>query len=298
MKTYISVILLILTLGWSVQVEAQNKKNRVQPGRMYAPGDTLFAPRLGFTARVPNGWEGTLPRESEVFMLSSTSTTYGEIFIFGNPDGNLNGILEKWKNGVALTESIKLKATNPTINDGMLTSEVIATGDYINKGYKGFAVARCNPDGPCVIALLVAPVQFYESVKTIVSDFMKSSTFEAPANISIYADFDWKDFLSNKVLITYQSMQGGVKENMIHLCADGTFQSDLKHTGMFKDQNPRYRGKNTGTWKLSGNGPVTTITFTFKDKKLSPIEAELTIEDEKILSNGERYYVGHSDKCK
>jgi hypothetical protein len=200
--------------------------------------------------------------------------------------------------GVSLTASMNLKAVNPTIQDGMLTSDVTAEGEFVNKGYKAFSAARCNPSGPCVITLMLAPTQYFESIKGTVIEFMKSSSFEAPSNLSPYADFDWKEFLSNKVLITYQSMQGGEKENMIHLCADGTFQSNLKHTGMFKNQNPSYRGKNSGTWQVTGAGPEANIKFIFNNKKLAPIEAPLKIEDEKVLSGADRYYVGNSDKCK
>ena len=299
MKIYITFFLLLISVCISLPAQAQKKKSRLQPGSMYQPGDTLFAPRFGFTATVPQGWEGTLPRESEVFLLSSTTATYGEIFVFGDLKGDLKSMSERWQKGVALTEMIKLRGINPTIKDNMLTTEAIAEGEYVNKGYKAFAAARCNPSGPCVIALMVAPPQYFESVKVTVSNFIKNSYFEAPSNQSPYADFDWKEFLSNKVVITYQSMQGGEKENMIHLCANGTFQSSVKHTGIFKNQNPSYTGKKSGSWKVSGNGPVTTLTLTFDSKKnLAPLEAVIAIEDEKILSNGDRYYVGYSDKCK
>ena len=41
-----------------IQPSFGQKKNRIQPGRMYAAGETLFAPRFGFSATVPEGWEG------------------------------------------------------------------------------------------------------------------------------------------------------------------------------------------------------------------------------------------------
>jgi len=39
----------------------QNKKCRIEPGRLYEAGETLYAPRFGFTATVPEGWEGMSP---------------------------------------------------------------------------------------------------------------------------------------------------------------------------------------------------------------------------------------------
>lgn len=277
---------------------AQKKKARLQPGKMYEAGETLFAPRFGFVAKVPQGWEGILPRESEVFLLTTTTSTYGEIFVFGNEHGDLTTMKANWEKGVALSESIKMKSVNATITDGMLTSEIIAEGDQVNKGNKGFAAARCSPSGPCIITLMVAPVQFYEPVKNTVAEFMKSATFEPPSNASPYEDFDWQEFLSNKVVASYASAQGGSKETMIHLCKDGSFTASIKKKGFFKEQNPAYKGNMTGQWSAKGDGEKATVQFIFTNKSISPIEVSLTIQDEKVMSNGERYFVGNSDKCK
>ncbi len=274
------------------------KRNRIQPGRIYATGETLYAPRFGFTAKVPAGWEGMLPRESEVFLLMTTTTTYGEIFVFGRDQGNLNLMKDSWVKGIDLSETILLKASNPALTDDMLTSDVVAKGESINKGNKGFAAAKCNPSGPCITVLAVAPAQFIESIKATVVEFMKGSSFDPPSRQSPYAEFDWKEFLSNTVVMTYASEQGGTKESQIHLCADGTFSANIKKTGFFKNQNPEYKGKLTGTWSVSGIGEETTIQFSFDKNRLSRIETHLTIKDEKVFSDGERYFVGHSDKCK
>lgn len=62
-------ILCLIFIALTFQSVAQKKKVRLQPGKMYEPGETLYAPRFGFIAKVPEGWEGILPRESEVFLL-------------------------------------------------------------------------------------------------------------------------------------------------------------------------------------------------------------------------------------
>jgi hypothetical protein len=278
---------------------AQNNKGRLQPGRLYEPGETLYAPRFGFIAKVPEGWEGMLPRETEVFLLMTTTSTYGEVFMFGREKGDLTSMREAWIKGFVLSETMRLKATAPIIADEMLMGEVIIEGEYINKAFKGFAVAKCNPSGPCITTLMVAPEQYYEAVKATVVQVMRTSSFEPPSTASPYAKFDWNEFLSNKVLVTYGFEQGGSKESEIHLCADGTFSADIKKTGFMKNQNPEYRGRSAGKWTVTGTGPSATIQFTFSGKKSIPVlEAPVLIEDEKVLSNGERYFVGQSDKCK
>jgi hypothetical protein len=293
------LLLTCLVLFNVLQGLAQNNKSRLQPGRLYEPGETLYAPRFGFIAKVPEGWEGMLPRETEVFLLMTTTSTYGEVFMFGREKGDLNSMREAWINGFVLSETMRLKATAPAISNEMLMGEVVIEGEYINKAFRGFAVAKCNPSGPCITTLMVAPEQYFEAVKATVVQVMQNSSFEPPSTASPYAKFDWNEFLSNKVLVTYGFEQGGSKESEIHLCADGTFSADIKKTGFMKNQNPEYRGRSAGKWTVTGTGPSATIQFTFTGKKTIPVlEAPVLIEDEKVLSNGERYFVGQSDKCK
>jgi len=295
MKYFNLIVITLFILCSSVYAQ---KKSRIQPGRLYKSGETLYAPRFGFMATVPEGWEGMLPRENEVFLLTTTTSTYGEIYVFGRPEGNLALMADAWSKGFDLSETIKLKALNPVINDDVLSSEVVAEGQYINKGNKGFAFTRCSPNGPCVTVFMVAPIQFYEAVKSTVIQFMTTSKFEPPSTTSPYSDFDWTEFLSNSTLIAYAAPTGGSKKTQFHLCGDGTFIADIKKTGFFKNQNPEYRGHLTGKWAVTGTGEETTIQFTFNKKDLAPFETQITIKEEQVYNNGERYFVGKSDKCK
>ena len=292
-----SILLLVAVSCVSIKVNGQT--NRIEPGRMYESGEKLFAPHYGFTAKVPEGWDGMLPRESEVFLLTSaTASVFGEIYVFGRDRGDLSAMADAWVKGFDLSENIRLKSMKPVLNDGMLSAEVIAEGEYVNKQYKGFAASRCSDNGPCITLLAVAPEQFIESVKNTAIAFLKSGSFQAPSDASPYTDFNWTEFLSGKVLATYTSIKGGTKESMIHLCADGTFQSDIKKGGILKNQNPKYRGRQSGKWLVTGTGEEAAIKFTFSKKDLAPFEALLKIKDEKVYSNSERYFVGKSDKCK
>src|SRR6478609_1021 len=289
--------LLSLLVVLSFQTIAQ-KQNRLQPGKMYEAGESLYSPRFGFKAKVPEGWEGILPRETEVFLLTTTTSTYGEIYVFGRDHGDLVSIKNEWLKGVELGETIRLKALNPAIQDDFLSTDIAAQGDQVNKGNKGFAATRCSPSGPCVTTFMVAPIQFFESVKKTVTEFMKQSAFDPPSNKSPYEDFDWNDFLGNKVLVTYASITGGSKESMIHLCKDGSFTATIKKKGFFKEQNPSYKGTMSGQWTAKGDGEKATVQFIFADKGLAPVEIPLLMKDEKVTSSGERYFVGESDKCK
>src|SRR6185369_7660983 len=179
MKNLRPLLLVIVTVA-SLQVAAQNKKSRLQAGRLYEAGETLYAPRLGFIAKVPDGWQGLLPQETQVFSLSSMTSVFGEIYVFGREQGDIRSMQALWSKGIDFTETIRLKATAPVIEDGILSSEVNGEGDAINKGNRAFAIARCNPSGPCVTLLTLAPIQFYETVKNVSTKFMETSSFEPP----------------------------------------------------------------------------------------------------------------------
>jgi hypothetical protein len=179
----------------------------------------------------------------------------------------------------------------------MIEGEAVATGQSINKSFRGYAIAKCSKFGPCISALMVCPAQFYEEGKKTVKSLMESSSFGEPSDASPYVDFDWKEFLSGKMLMTYLVVESASRDTKIHLCKDGTFLADIRKKGLMKDYNPQYKGKLKGSWTVNGLGDQTKLTLTF-DKGQSPLEATLTIKDEKIYTNGERYYAGYSDYCK
>jgi len=201
--------------------------------------------------------------------------------------------------GFDLTEILRLKASNPTLAEGILSAEVVAEGEKTNAGYRSFAIARCNPSGPCVTLLALMPKQFYDDITKVAIQFMEKSSFEAPSNVSPYANFDWKEFLSDKDFFAYAYVEGASKDNRVHLCADGSFKADINKKGWMKDQNPQYNGNLSGQWSVEGRGEQTTLHLTFTKKKgLPPLDIVLNITDEKIYANGERYFTAPSSKCK
>ena len=181
----------------------------------------------------------------------------------------------------------------------MLYSEGVGEGDKINKGNKAFAVARPTANGACIVAISIMPIQFFEPIKNTLLTFMRSSTLGEPSNASPYADLNWEELLAGKSLITYMYGEGGSKDTEIDLCKDGSFTATIKKSGFMKNQNADYHGKLAGTWVVNGVGESTKLTFTFTGKKkLAPIETVLTIQEDKIFANGERYSIGKSLKCK
>lgn len=271
------------------------KRERLQPDKLYDAGATLFAPRVGFTSAVPVGWTGLLPREGEVFLLNSITKPL-EIFIFVRENSSLEAIRKDWGKEYQMDANISLKAVSPTIKDNMLTSEVDAVGPFIDKGKKGYAVARCGGFGPCVIAIASMQSVDFEEGKKVVESVMRSAKFEAPSQASAYSDFDWNKFVTGKMFTTYIYKDKGSKETKIDFCSDGTFKGKVSKSGFMKNQNPEFKGKISGTWKVEGIGETGKLILSSKDK--GSFEVTLKIQDDKVFANEERYFVAASEQCK
>jgi hypothetical protein len=274
---------------------------RLKPGVRYQSGEVIYAPHYGFTSMIPPHWNGTLPIEKEIFLLvPDTITIGGEIFVFASDEKELSKLRKHWLKGVALSETIKMKATNIIESNDMISSEIIPEGDAVNTGRKGFAMARCGPFGFCITTLAIGPVQCYGDMKTAVTSFMNAALFDEPSNVSIYVDFNWKEFLSDKSLMSLVAEQGasgtGTKENIFHLCKDGTFTGRIKKKGTMKKSDASYKGNETGTWSTESIGETGLIRLNFK--KNAPAEFALSISEDKVYVDGERYFVAQSEECK
>ncbi|OOG76170.1 hypothetical protein B0E43_09010 [Algoriphagus sp. A40] len=275
---------------------SQNLKNRIQPGKMYNAGDSIYAPRYGFSGQIPVGWVGVLPRETEVFLLNSASGTFGEIFVFGREKVDLAQLAETWKAGVDISETVRLKATDPTIEGDLLYSHAEATGNYLPpKNYRAFAATRCGD--ACITVLVISVEENAEMASQSALEMLKTAVLSTPKEIDPYEGFDWKGFLSAKLVIAYEGFIGGKQQTKVNLCEDGTFRAQISKQGMMKDSNPDYKGGMKGSWTVVGKNSEATLTLTFEKKDLAPFVANLKFVDEELYVNGERHYASQSEKC-
>jgi hypothetical protein len=277
-------------------------RSRLHPGKIYEPGEHIYAPKYGFSGIIPEDWDGTIPRGNEIFSMMPRTSFGGEIFTFVSVGRDIQSIKESWVKGVKLTETVLIKADgNIGIDGNLIMGEVTADGDNVNKGnYKGYAVAKCSPYGPCITCLGIAPMQFYDQVSATVERFMRNASFAEPSDVSPYADFDWREFLSGKMLIAFTAIENKShnrsKENTIDLCGNGTFTAHILKKGFLNNYNPKYKGKQSGVWTMDDIGDHGVLKLNFK--KLPATEIALRIEDEKIFADGERYFAAESDKCR
>jgi len=297
MNKYLSLLFFasIFTISFSSLAQ---KSKRVEPGVMYSGGETLYSPKYGFTAEIPQNWMGTLPRETEVFLLNLSTGQFGEIFVFARPTVDLKQLGEEWKEGVDVTETLRLKAENPQILDNSLASEVKVVGNYIPAKKRAFAMVRCGDTGTCITVLAVAGEENYTEVSKAAEEFLTNGTFQEPREIDPYLDFDWKEFLSNKMLMVYNDFRGGRQMTRVNLCDDGSFNAKVKKKGIMKEFNPEYKGNMVGLWSVESNNSKAILNLTFSKEGLNPLTIQLELKDEELYVNEERFYASQSETCK
>ena len=105
MKSWTAIIGLFLSLS----VYAQLPSNRIKPGTMYHAGDTVRLPRMGLSTRIPEGWSGVLPRDTEVFLLMPENNSVGEIYVLINEKADLQVQRKLWEGGMDLAEGLRLQ---------------------------------------------------------------------------------------------------------------------------------------------------------------------------------------------
>jgi len=277
---------------------AQLPSNRIKPAEMYQAGDTVRSPRLGIQTRIPEGWAGVLPRDTEVFLMMPQDNTIGEIFVVVNEKMDLQGQMKRWQAGMELSDGLILAPDGEITKRGpdVITAIGKAVGASANNSQtKVYVEAKCSPYGFCIVFLSTSDASTFEKVKKTVQTIVDNTIFEKPSNESPYKNFDWKKFLSGKILLAMGYEANSKKIDEVDLCADGTFKSKITRTGTFKGQAKGYEGKKQGTWDVKSNGEKATITLTFS--KLPPVDVELVAKDEEIYINGTRHFAGESQHC-
>lgn len=285
-------LLLILTTA----VAYSQKVQRIRPGQRYGPGEVIQAPFFGFSSKVPDGWEGVLPRDTETFLMLPMSGEMGEIYVFGTNNDSIDKLKQRWTTGTDMGSNITLKAKGPLVQRGEAWgSDGVLSGSTNQNDRKIYAEARCSSFGACITFMMLSDKNRYEAVKKTMQSFVDAAVFSEPKTVSIYEGFDWKEFLTDKVLMTYFTAEKQRSLNEVHFCSNGAFYSSIKRQGLLKGNLKEYQGSKTGTWTVTtGQRAELVLTFT----KAPQATIELYIDDEKVYANGERHYVGASDKCK
>ena len=297
MKSALACLILIASL-LSNALYAQLPSDRVLPGVMHYAGDTIQSIRLGLYTIIPAGWKGVLPRDTEVAVLVPEQTTSASIYVLVNENMTLAQQKINLEKGFSLADGLNMTPDGQVTQRGseVLSTNARLTGEKANKQAKFYVEAKCNPVGYCLAFVLSADAPDMEKGKLALQQLVDNTVFQDMSHVSPYAGFDWKNFVSNKILLRFRQDASGKQEDELDLCKDGTFKAKITRSGDFKIPSKQYEGRNAGTWTIAGKNNKATITLSFK--KLKPISIELEARDQEIYVNGNRYFVGESETCK
>lgn len=284
--SYLSFVIISL-LGFFSDAHAQE---RVHPGVMYQPGDTIYSPIYGVEAQVPEGWYGVLPQDTELFLLTSQQDGDTRVFIRAS-ENSLENIQQGWREGLVLTDNLKVVVTDSIKQRGDIMYADVDVVGANPENYRGYVEARCGAYGKCVGFFLTSRASNFEKFKQQLSALVDNTVLKEPGESTRYANFDWLTFLSGKYLASIN--QGNYKNrkdvNEVHLQADGKFRSRIEQRGMVDREKGEYWGNNKGTWQVEGSGKEATLVLNFK--KHDPLQINLSIDQDQIFLNGQRFFV-------
>jgi len=285
---YKTKIIIVLFLIIGTVSNFSYSQERLQPGRIYNPGEEINAPMIGLTAIIPQGWAGYLPTDTEMLMLANMENSEGTIYALPFDD-TMDDIKER------LSLNIKFEVENgielAAKGDPFMRGEVLALEMMVKNSTNnllGYAEAKCADYGWCIVYLMITPEYMYEESKKTLIQFMDNSRLGEPSLGSLYANFDWSEKLKNKYITTYISNPYVKVKDQVWLCADGTFKSKLQQKNI-GNLSKKQRGNGSGTWEVKGIGPIGELTLHFK--KAEPLNVELELKDDRLFINGHRFYV-------
>ena len=270
-------------------------QTNIKPAVMYQAGEHIYGARSGAASVVPQGWVGLLPRDSEIFLLMPANGLNGEIYVLADSGVTDAQRKQAWLAGLELDNGNVLRSDGKIFKrNGNLASFAIL--DEPTEPLTAYIESQCGPYGYCLSALLLAdPTQQEELLQGLYA-FMDSLRWQTPNGGNAYAGFNWHDFLAGKHLINYAHVRQGKDESDLWLCADGTFTTRLKRTGLQKGEAGAYKGTHKGTWQIDAVGDTGILRLNYE--KLPPLEVEITIKDDRVFINGKRFLVIRADNCR
>ena len=140
-------------------------QERLRPGVIYYPGDSISAPSYGVVSVIPEGWAGVLPQDTEMFLLMSRDNPQSSIYAFGFDDTR-EAIKTRWETGPGLEveNNIKLVRSSDVFERGDVIAAELKVENSTNKAI-GYMEAKCSEYEKCLVLLLIVPEQFYEESK-------------------------------------------------------------------------------------------------------------------------------------
>lgn len=277
---------------------AQSQVTEIEPGVRYAGGTRVGAADLGVSFVIPEGWVGVLPPNAELFLLGSDSDP-GLIVVVADRVESLDAAVATLDQPLPIDTGLVLQPRGDAKIDGRRLSQDYST---IVGGQTliGRADGIVGPTGVGVAFVAVGPESGAARYQALISAAVASLQFRepppqrssAPSKAAAHAaESGWNGMLRGMKLHYIYSATGYANEEEIDLCADGTFVKRGSGGGFGGGASGAWQNGGVGRWSVSGD----TLSLRYDNGEEESYT--LSLDGNKLLLNGKRYFRVATDRC-
>jgi hypothetical protein len=292
---------LSIILAVFVQMNLAVAQVELQENIRYEGNTKLKISALGIVLTIPPGWYGGVGAGSPYLVLADEGD---EMTIIVSADEMKEAeVLANLQQQIALDENISISPMGTVKKEGRRW-----WGDYRINGatqeLKCYVEVKLGEHNIGAAMILMTYPAAFESGKRAVNQLISSMTFQAPvaaqANQSASRITQpWSDYLKGKSLRYYYTQGDFSDTDFIHLCSNGTFTRTKNTISGGVTGTGSMWGKDSGTWKASGQGDEGILTLNNQDG--TQVEFKMHYREGTkgigLYLNGYRYFVETSSQC-
>ena len=228
------------------------KAKPLRAGVTYQGGETVEAQDHGVSIQVPKGWSGTLPAQSEFFILQNTRGA-GVVLVYVDKI-ELKELKQKISSPIPadqflLRPNTALKKTNlgwsmrysiTPASDRFSAAQVLA----IHRHHTALAFIELSPK------VHTAPTNVLKRLAESARIAKRASVNQDKANQA--GPNAWRTYMSGRHVIRYFTSSGYTEETHLWLCSNGQFFDSMETGGNSGGASGASAGRNVGTWSATG----------------------------------------------
>jgi hypothetical protein len=269
----------------------------IEPGVRYQGGATVGVAALGLSFDIPAGWMGTLPPGAEIFLMGS-ETEPGLIVVVADQVGSLEEAAASLNEPLPIDTGLVLHPDGAAKREGRRFTQsysAMAGGQKL----VGWAQGIVGPTNIGVAFVAVGPEASAFRYAAVVDEIFSSLELIEPkvhaaAATEPAGSTSWDAMIRGMKLHYLYTASGYSEEEEIDLCADGTF-ARRNEGGGFGGGTPgasgAWQGGGSGHWSIDGN----VLRLRYPDGEVGSYT--LSLDGDKLLLNGSRYFRVATDRC-
>jgi len=271
---------------------------QVQRAKLYNSGDSLFSIRHGTQVKIPQGWRGGVPQDTEVLLLVPNKPADDQLYVNANVGETASEIKARWLEGIDLGYGFILEAKGDIKLEDQVVSAEFTSQNSVSAQRRTFGKTICGPYQICITAFVSGQAKNAPENLNALNSLISSVTFAEPQPEGQKDYVDWEDFFGNKYVYTFETARANKKVNEIWFCEDGSFTSKLKRKGKLASIDNKYLlKKRTGKWSITDKGGTDSLTLNYDDERIPEFSVPVEMVDQKLFINGNRHYRTVLSEC-